>query len=208
MAKKKKNKFSGQTHILFVLDESGSMGIVRDKTISGFNEYVTNLKADHTNDDVIFSLVKFNTEFKPVFVSKSLDVMPTLNHSSYSPSGLTALFDAVAYGVNTILSGTPDEDRALVIIITDGEENSSKEFNRDQIFNLIAEKEKTGNWTFTYLGANQDSWLAGGAINIAKGNIANYEAQNPQAAIGRAYTATNQFLNSHERQSRNFYDTD
>lgn len=200
--------FEGKTHILFVLDESGSMAIVRDKTISGFNEFVANLKNDHGEASVVFSLVKFNTEFKPVFVSKSLNILPELDYSNYSPSGLTALFDAVAYGVNTILSGMPDEDRALVIIMTDGEENSSKEFNREQIFNLIAEKEQSGNWTFTYLGANQDSWLAGESIHIPKGNVANYDAYNPQAAMHSVYVATSSFLNTNESQSRNFYESD
>src|SRR3990167_10485586 len=58
--------------------------------------------------------------------------------------------------------------------MTDGLENTSKEFNQTQIFDLIKRKENEGNWTFVYLGANQDSFAVGGSLGFARGNTINY----------------------------------
>lgn len=202
----KKKKFAGKTYILFVLDESGSMGVCREDTISGFNEFIGELKKEHADDEVLFTLTKFNTEFIPVHTAVALVDVPELSHDTYQPEGLTALYDAVAHTVKNIDKNVKKKDRALVIIMTDGQENSSKENTRDSVFVLISEKEKLGNWTFTYLGANQDSWLAGNAIGMSAGNISNYDTKNTRKAFQRMARATLNYAGGAQGQSVSFYD--
>lgn len=200
MAKKSK------THILFILDKSGSMEIAKSQTISGFNEYVETLKKRYSDGSVKFTLSVFDTAVQTLQNDVALEEILPLSDATYVPSGLTALYDAVQSEVNKIKAGK--KDRVLVIIMTDGEENSSKEATRAGVFQLISEKESEGNWTFVFLGANQDSWESGSKINIAAGNTSNYDQHNTYAAFASLTTATLNYAESNSRQSRSFWRED
>ena len=155
--------------VSFVLDETGSMEVCRQATISGFNEYVQELQKKSSG--IKMTLTLFNSDKTEVRYSDVVvkEVKP-LTRETYSPAGMTPLYDAIGLTIKKIgdkKAGT------LVVIMTDGEENASKEFTREKIFDLIKQKEADG-WTFVYLGANHDSWTAGQAIGLHKGNTMNY----------------------------------
>lgn len=141
-------------HIAFILDRSGSMQDVKSATISGFNEYIERLKRD--DPEATLQLALFDTEGIDVAESrKARDIVP-LNDKTYIPRANTPLWDAVGKVVSE--SQDNGDTAYLVVILTDGQENSSREWDRKKLAALIKERESTGRWTFAYLGSNQDAW--------------------------------------------------
>jgi len=163
--------------IAFLLDETGSMGSVRDATISGFNEYVDTVKGKHP--DALLSLRLFSTEkYDKVTELTPLPLAPRMSYDNYKPSGGTPLYDCVARLIReteTATAALKPVPEVLFVIMTDGEENSSREFNRERIFRLISEKTEAG-WTFVFLGANQDAWQVGQSIGVHQASAMTYDA--------------------------------
>lgn len=171
-----------QTLVSFLLDQSGSMEKVKGATISGFNEYIQTLQQN--GGDLLFTLTKFNSTATIIaYNAEPLKAVDGLSEQSYHPSANTPLYDAIAATVKATeqkLASEKKKPNVLFIIMTDGEENDSHEYNREQVMQLIREKESVG-WTFTYLGANQDAWRVGASIGVAVGNVANFnQAQTGQ----------------------------
>lgn len=167
---KKKTKSTQETLVNFILDKSGSMGSVKNSTISGFNEYLNTLKKD--GNKYSFSLTLFDTVVSKVVENETISKVKELTEVSYYPSGCTSLYDAVC----STISGVKEKkgQKVITIIMTDGQENSSREYNQSQMRALIQEREKKGNWTFVYLGANQDSYAVAQDFGISKMNTTNF----------------------------------
>ena len=146
---------------LIILDESGSMDCIKKATISGFNEIVdTALEAEvkFPEQKHHICLVSFNSSgIKKLLWNEPVAKLQKLQEDQYSPSSLTPLRDAIGTSVLELekLLATDDSAKVLVTILTDGNENSSREFSEEQIRNLI-ERLKEKAWTFTYIGANHD----------------------------------------------------
>lgn len=169
-AKKKVIKTQKRTNVHFILDKSGSMMTVQDATISGFNEYLSNLRKD-AKSKYNLSLTLFDTNVRQKYTMKPLEEVEELDRMSYMPDGMTALYDAVCQTVSKIEKG---KDKHLVVIMTDGEENSSQEYTAADLNRMIKELEKGKNWTFVFLGANQDAWIVGQKMGLSKMNTATY----------------------------------
>lgn len=174
------------THVSLVLDESGSMESVLSSTISSVNEYVGSLKG---KGGMLFSLTKFNTvRTQVVQAGVPIKDAAQLTLENYRPDGGTPLFDAVGRTIQG-LKGSLRKERILVAIVTDGEENQSKEFTRPQVADMIREREKAG-WTFVYLGSNHDAWAAASSIGIKAHNAMQYESNNIKGAMRGLSSAT------------------
>ncbi len=150
--------------VAMVLDKSGSMQVVRDEVIDGYNRYLGELHASDRRGGsrTRLSLTLFDTHFRKVWVARPLLDVPPLDKAHYVPDGMTALYDAVAHTViqtDQQLKQDGEDSRVLVVVLTDGEENSSKEYDAARLAALVAEYEKRGNWTFVYLGAGHDTLL-------------------------------------------------
>jgi hypothetical protein len=91
------------------------------------------------------------------------------------------------------------------VILTDGEENASREFTPQQIRDLIRSREATGTWTFVYLAANQDAWAVGGQLGIDPGNTASFHVREADVAFRRASLRTVSFLRRSARASSAFW---
>ena len=166
-----------ETLINFILDETGSMLVHKTKTISAFNEYVKSLKSK--SEPTKMTLTKFNsTKVEMVYVDKDINDVPELNEQNYQPDNLTPLYDAIGKTVKEVSDKTKGKDQlVLIAILTDGEENASREYSKEGIKLLITEKEKQG-WSFVYLGANQDAFAVGSSLGVARGNIQNFDMYN------------------------------
>ncbi len=170
-----------------VLDRSGSMGGVKQSTISGYNEYLNGIKADKETKYNI-SLIQFdspgdNPELTVSYMDKPLAEVPDLDEKTYQPRGGTPLYDAIGECVRRVEA----KGRGVItVIITDGQENSSKEFSNAAIKSLITGKEAEG-WKFIFLGANIDSAAVGGSLGIAAQACANYQAS--AAGVHGTFTA-------------------
>lgn len=180
-------------HISFILDETGSMETYKSQTISGFNEYVQTLYNDKDSKKILFTLTKFNSDkIEVVHRAVGIKDVELLNDRNYQPRMNTPLYDAVGRTINSI--SAKKGDSVLVVIQTDGAENSSKEFNRDSVFSLVSAKKSEG-WTFVFLGADQDAWAAGNLMGVPQGNVLSYagslttQAFNLVAQRTSSYTA-------------------
>src|SRR5687768_3585755 len=136
---------------------SGSMESIRDAAVEGTNKYIRDLQKHKNAKTTRFTFVAFDDLYE-VWIDDELVKDAPLIGSQYQPRGMTALNDAIA---KTILrldrSGRKDE-KHLVVVLTDGYENHSKEYGGPQgaarLAKLVKSYEKRGNWTFVYLGAN------------------------------------------------------
>ena len=148
---------------LLILDESGSMEVVREATIRGFNELVQSVQGlarEFPEKKQVVSLTTFNGAGirEKLFLQESSALQP-LTMADYRPDSMTPLHDAIGQSVsklrNVLITTGAANYQVLVTVLTDGEENASKEFTRPVIRQLI-EQLKEQNWTFTYIGANHD----------------------------------------------------
>jgi len=174
--------------INFVLDKSGSMSSIREATISGFNEFKNDQAAEDGN--AFFTLTLFDTLFETVCEAVPIREVPDLDHRSYEPGGMTALYDAIGHTIRVsddfVAANKPDQ--VLFVIMTDGEENSSREFTRDRIFQMIQDRQNLASYEFIYLGANQDSYASGHDMGMRDGRMLDYAAteQGSRDAMLRA----------------------
>lgn len=176
MTKKVENKKKIKNYIAIVLDRSGSMDPIREETISHFNEQVEAIKDQFKGMTNKISLITFNHEIKEVFFNKGIRSLKKLTKDDYRPDGMTAMLDAVGETINRLQKEckdleTDENASALMVIISDGRENSSKEFDRSQIAEMIQKCQDTDKWTFSYIGANQDLSKITKDLNIPIGNV-------------------------------------
>lgn len=150
---------NGALHVAFVLDESGSMQVVEEAVVAGYNEYLGELRGQ--GGETRFSLTTFNTHFKHVCIGEPLETVAQLDHRSYQPGGMTALYDAIAHTVvqtdRQLQADRRETEKVLVVVMTDGLENSSTDYNAHAIAELVRSYEQRPNWTFVYLGAGHDN---------------------------------------------------
>lgn len=168
-----------KNYVMMVLDESSSMGSIRDQAISAFNEQVKTIREAKGNMEVSVNLVKFASEVTTVFADRNADTVENLNTLTYVPNGMTAMYDGVGTALD-LLKSKPDinnEDvTVLVLIISDGEENSSRRWSASRVAEQIKTLQGTGRWTFTYAGANQDLSKISQTLNIPLGNTVMFAA--------------------------------
>ena len=142
---------------LLVVDESGSMSIIRRQALVGINETlatIQKMQKAHKNLEQRVTLITFDSTHTNVFYDnvRASNANP-LKAKDYNPCGATPLYDAIGMGIAKINALTTEDDSVLVTIITDGEENCSEEYSLKMIKNLI-EKLKKQNWTFTFIGTD------------------------------------------------------
>lgn len=161
------------TLINVVLDKSGSMSVAWDATISGFNEFLATQQLEAPDSKI--SLLLFNTHYEQRYTNKSVKDAELLNHTTYVPGGNTALYDAIGRSIKEVEGISPQPDKVVFVILTDGQENSSVEYTQQQIFDLISWHANEGKgWEFTFLGANQDAYAAGRGLGIPMASTMNY----------------------------------
>jgi uncharacterized protein YegL len=150
---------SKETHVAIIVDKSGSMSPVRQSTVSTVNEMVQDVRKNAAKTgagETFFTLVLFDGSVNTVLSEEPMEsVYGELDMSQYVPSGGTALNDALGLTVHKLQRHERVGDIGfLVIVISDGLENSSKKYDRRQIKSLIEELEGNGRWTFQYIGCD------------------------------------------------------
>jgi len=183
-----------------LLDRSYSMNSVLEGTIGGFNTFIDKLKSEQSGVTYV-GLTLFDApawgstaELQHVFLTALGDTI-YLDKTNYAPRGNTPLYDALAtdiYELREAVKNHPTKPNVLYVIITDGEENGSKKFDANTVKGIIKEVETEG-WTFTYLGANQDSWQIGSLLGMSAANTVNYATSNMNETFAAVATASNSF---------------
>jgi hypothetical protein len=185
-----------------ILDRSGSMSSKVQDVIGGFNLYLDEL-AKEPAVDYGFSLTLFDTVVEMKYKAVALNQVARLDDRTYLPSGNTALLDAIGNTVQTV--STDGFDKAITVIMTDGEENSSREWTLPGVRELIKTKEAAGNWTFVFLGANLDAFAQGESLGVPMANAVRYNAAKYRATYASLARNTNSFASDPARAAVNFF---
>lgn len=203
------------TDITIILDRSGSMEIRKADTEGGLANFIEQQK--QVPGKVTLSLIQFDEQYEVVYSGQPInDVGP----HKFEPRGSTALLDAVGKTiVNTgeRFSALPEADRpglVVFVIITDGQENASREYNKAQVQKMVQEQTDVYKWQFTFMGADQDAWLNAQSVGMqnAAAVISSQGSQGFQGALGAvgnnvkrmraAYTSGGIVLNAYTDEER------
>jgi len=200
---------SEPVHIWFLVDRSGSMAPLQQAVVDGFNGFVTEQQA--MPGKARLTLVQFDGRdpYEVLIDATRIEEVAPLDRRRYRPRGSTPLYDAIGSLVDAAevriadraRRGRPAEDQ-LVVIFTDGMENASRRWDRQEILARIEDKKAEG-WTFAYLGANQDSFAVGASMGIAHGSSANW-APTPEgfADAGHKVSASAMTWRAKSRHAR------
>lgn len=148
------------TEMVFILDMSGSMSSLRDDTIGGYNTLIEEQKKQE--GEAFVTTVVFDDRYIVLHDRTPLKDVKPMTEKEYCPLGMTAMLDAVGKTIISVgqkLAALPEEERpgkVMVTIITDGYENSSKEYTWKQVQSMIKEQREKYNWIFSFIGANID----------------------------------------------------
>lgn len=168
-----------KTELVFIIDKSGSMTGLENDTIGGYNRLLKEQKK--LEGQCTVSTIFFNTRIELIHDRTLLTEIAPLKREQCLPGGATALLDAIGYGVKkteAMLRGTKKvdhPDNIVVVIITDGEENSSREYRHENIKNLVKSKEEEG-WVFQFLGANIDTFATADSLGINRRHARSFDA--------------------------------
>ena len=166
--------------VVLIIDKSGSMQAIKDDAIGGFNSFLEQQRNIDREANVTFAL--FDDRYQLVHDGKDIQEVEDLTKSTYQPSGMTALLDAVGRTVDRVgerLDALPESEKpenVIVFILTDGMENASSDYNKDQVKEMIEHQQSKYDWEFIYGGANQDAFAEAGGLGIKEQNTFNFEA--------------------------------
>jgi ADP-ribosylglycohydrolase len=169
------------THITIILDRTGSMDSIRDDTIGGYNSYLEEQQAQP--DKATLTLVQFDSQDPYEVIHHFLPVqdVPKLTRETYKPRASTPLLDALGRGINdleqSLAALSPDErpNQLVVVVVTDGEENASREFTKQQVAQMIREKQEKLDWQFVFLSADLDAIRDAEAVGIRQSQMMAYD---------------------------------
>ncbi len=178
-----------------LLDRSGSMRGLRQAVIDGTNLFLDEQRDGAGECRLTLALFDSSEPFKLVVDDAPIAETPALDHRVYQPRGGTPLYDAlgalITRAERRILrrreAGWPAEEQ-MVVVYTDGLENASTDFTRQEIFEMISERQEA-DWTFVFLGANQDAYATGRGLGIPRGNISNWESSAEGARLAQRSTS-------------------
>lgn len=189
---------SDLTDITLVIDRSGSMESIRDDAQGGVNAFLA--EQAKQPGEALLTLVQFDTEYE--FLHKGVPIQQAPAYELH-PRGGTALLDAVGRAINETgerLAKMAEQDRpglVIFVIVTDGHENSSREFSKTQIKEMIQRQQNVYRWHFTFLGADQNAFAEAGGMGIQGGAIACYSPDK----IGVAYARSSDKVARMRRQA-------
>jgi len=183
LIKKESKMKKDLTDLTVVLDRSGSMQMCKEDAEGGVNQFIEDQKKQE--GECLLTLVQFDTDYE--FVHNGVPIKDVPKYKLV-PRGMTALLDAVGKAINETgerLAKMNEDDRpglVVFVIVTDGGENSSMEFKRAQIKEMIEKQTDEYKWEFTFIGANQDAFAEAGSIGISIGKTANFNVSKSKQA--------------------------
>jgi hypothetical protein len=171
-----------KTDITMLLDRTGSMAAVREDTVGGFNTFLAAQQQEP--GECLFSLVQFD-DIDPqevIRVAKPIREVPPL--TDFQPRGATPLLDALGRAIvrtGERLKALPERarpEKVIFVILTDGQENASREYSRAKVFEMITHQREVYKWEFVFLGSNQDAIQEALTIGIPRTTSLSYAADS------------------------------
>ena len=170
----------GLTELVFILDKSGSMGGLESDTIGGFNSMLEKQKTEP--GEAIVTTVLFDHGYKLLHDRSDIQAISPITDKEYQVGGYTALIDAIGQTIQKTKNAQKHiaedhrPEKTLFVIITDGEENSSREYTAERVKAQIEHQKEKYGWEFIFLGANIDAVETAGRFGIDAANAQNYHA--------------------------------
>lgn len=153
-----------------LLDRSGSMSEIKEQTVTGLNKFFKDQRKDPTG--LRMSLIFFDSQsIDTIYESLPMENVPNMSHALFQPRDSTPLFDSIAYAIDYADKNKKENEQVMIIIMTDGLENASKEHTRESLRALIVDREQIQGWKFVFLGANQDAWEEASKMGIVGASI-------------------------------------
>ena len=172
----------GLTELVFILDKSGSMGGLETDTIGGYNSMLA--KQQEVEGECHITTVLFDNNYELLHDRIDIKAVSPISEKEYQVGGSTALLDAIGRTIQKIGNAqkhTADDYRAekvMFVIITDGEENSSREYSAEKIKAQIERQKEKYGWEFVFLGANIDAIETAGRFGISADRAQNYHSDS------------------------------
>lgn len=192
-----------KTELVFIIDQSGSMAGLENDTLGGFNRMLNEQK--ELEGACVVTTIFFNTQVDIVHDRTLLTEIAPLARSDYRPNGGTALLDAIGYGISktsAMLRGMRTNYKptnVMFVIITDGEENSSRRYNIHQIRERITKQEERG-WVFQFLGANIDTFRAAESLGIKRDYAHSFVAD--EVGINEVYNKVSSLIMDERKKKK------
>ena len=185
-------------HVCFVVDSSGSMTSSIDDVKGGFKRIIEEQKAN-TKGECAVSYFDFNSTVTEVYRGK--DVKEINSELNYTPFGMTALMDGVGIAIDTIgkwLNSMPEDEKPeqnMIVIITDGGENFSKEYSANRVREMIKHQQDKYSWNFVYLGADLNNVKDAIDLGIATRGV------TTKSTLGKSYDIINSSISLYRNTS-------
>jgi Mg-chelatase subunit ChlD len=173
---------NNMTEIICIIDKSGSMGSLKSDTLGGYNSFIESQQKLDCKSKI--TTILFNSSTQILNDGVDIQECELLNNSNYITQGGTALLDAIGDAIDNMnkrLVKTPKADRPskiVCVIITDGEENQSRQYTKDKINCMIEFQRELLDWEFLFLGANQDAIQAGSNLGIRTDRSVTFSANS------------------------------
>ncbi len=176
-------------HIL--VDKSGSMADCIDQTINGFNEQVAKIREmelEFPEQQMTIGLTTFNTHVDHLYYMKPVEHAYKMDERNYQPDGSTAMLDAMAETMKelSLLQQQSNEQiptTVVMVILTDGYENASRRYTLKNVKEMVEEREASGTWTFSFLGATLDAVDVAEQMSIRRENSIAFEKRDMQGEV-------------------------
>ncbi|CAM3825706.1 vWA domain-containing protein [Smaragdicoccus niigatensis] len=174
-------------HLVFLLDRSGSMETIKSDIEGGFAAFIDEQTA--ADGECVVTLAQFDTHFEVVYAGMPVLEVPPLD---LQPRGGTALLDAMGRLITdtrTEIASQPEEQRpgtVIIAIMTDGHENSSREWSYPAIKSLVEQQTASQDWQFMYMGADQDAIEVGASLGVSRAHSVTYGKGKSRSAMAAA----------------------
>lgn len=192
-------------HVSFLIDRSGSMSGLEEDVVGGFNNFVAEQRKHPGNCSLTLVMFDSQDPRQVLLADTPIENVPNMAPEHFQPRGSTPLLDALGDLIKTTdqrsarLGHHPGDEDQVVVVFTDGEENSSRRWNRRQLFELIAARQEYG-WSFVFLGANQDSYREAGSLGFGDGSIQDYRGDH--GGVHSAFESVNRALGDYSNAGR------
>jgi hypothetical protein len=184
---------SQRSLVAVLLDRSGSMESIKSDTEGGFNAFIDAQRGAQL--DIRITLAQFDTEYDVVYANRPVADVPPLE---LQPRGMTALYDALGKLITDVgaeLAALPENERPgriTIVVLTDGHENSSKEWSHKAVNEAIRRQEQDYAWEFVFLGANMDAVAIGQQLGFAADRSMTYATDGD--GVGSTWAATTAYV--------------
>lgn len=189
-----------ELEVFIVVDRSGSMGNCALETQNSIKHYIEELP-----ENTLVTLLEFDTNIDFVYNQQFKNHVPEYN---LQPRGMTRLFDAVGTMVEFIEERKHSDRDVVLVVLTDGAENSSKKYNKQQLQNIIKTKQDTENWLVIFMGADIDAFADGVDFGAKLGTKISYGKGSTVQAFAAVQASTDRYYRSRNLDTASFLDSE